>query len=151
MNDTEKQLMEAVSILLRISRLLQRVCEREGFSIQQYRTLTWIDHHEVTRPFTLAEQAAVSRPAVAALISGLEKKKLVKRATVAKDGRGVHLKSTCKTKKVIKRLELAMVECLKDVFGDSVNIIALLGANHHFEDSLDDRLNRDIEAGKPGN
>ncbi len=151
MKESDKQLMEAVRTLLRITRILQRVCEDKGFSLQQYRTLTWIDHHEVTRPYTLAEQAAVSRPAVAALIAGLEKKKLIKRESVVKDGRGVHLKSTRKTKKVIRELEVAMVESLKEVFGESVDALSILGSSHNFEDLLDRRLSKDIEAGKPGN
>tara|TARA_B110000503_G_C7167401_1_gene422581 strand:+ start:5143 stop:5598 length:456 start_codon:yes stop_codon:yes gene_type:complete len=151
MKENEKNLMETVRTLLRITRLLQRVCEKNGFSLQQYRTLTWIDHHEVTRPYTLAEQAAVSRPAVAALISGLEKKKLIKREPVAKDGRGVHLKSTRRTKKAIRDLEWAMVECLQDVFGESTDVIALLGKTENLEQALDDRLQRDIEAGRAGN
>ncbi|MBE9539745.1 MAG: MarR family transcriptional regulator [Proteobacteria bacterium] len=151
MEESDKQLMEAVRTLLRITRILQRVCDEKGFSLQQYRMLTWIDHNEVTRPYTLAEQAAVSRPAVAALIAGLEKKKLIRRESVAKDGRGVHLKSTRKTKKVIRELELAMVASLKALFGDSVDAISVLGSSHQFEELLDKQLLKDIEKGKPGN
>ena len=151
MEESDKQLMEAVRTLLRITRILQRVCDEKGFSLQQYRMLTWIDHNEVTRPYTLAEQAAVSRPAVAALIAGLEKKKLIRRESVAKDGRGVHLKSTRKTKKVIRELELAMVASLKALFGDSVDAISVLGSSHQFEELLDKQLLKDIEKDKPGN
>ena len=151
MKQSDLDLIEAARILLRITRHLQRVCESKGYSLPQYRTLLWIQQHEVTRPYTLAEQAAVSRPAVAALIAGLEKKKLIRRETVAKDGRGVHLKSTRTTRKVIRDLELAMVDCLKDIFGESADLIAAIGSSHSLEQALDDRLARDIEAGKTGN
>lgn len=138
-------LIEAVRTMLRITRHLQKACDREGISLQQYTTLTWIAHHRITRPYSLAELNVVSRPAVAALIVGLEKKGLLKRKTVKQDGRGIHLLCTKKAYRLLENLEDTMVATLVEVLGDSVDIIAQLGTIKELDEALDKQTERDIQ------
>ncbi len=144
MKDSEKRLIRGVRNVLRITRILQQVCEQNDFTLPQYRALSWIKHQSMTRPHLVAEQAAVSRPAVASVLSGLEKRGLVKRESVAEDGRGVYVSPTEKTNETLDTLEWAMINRLNEVFGESAEIIAMFSSSQLIEDALDAQVNKEI-------
>ena len=145
MDATDEALIDSVRILLRIMRHLQKVCDQNGISISQYTTLDWIANHEVTRPYTIAELNSVSRPAVAALIAGLEKKGLLTRKTVEKDGRGIHLVCTKKSLRLLQGLEQDLTKRLVEIFGESADVIAQLAKVDALVEALDAEVELDIK------
>jgi DNA-binding MarR family transcriptional regulator len=133
-------LIDGIRILVRLSRVVQSECEQTGLTLPQYRALLTVSHSS-RRASELADFAAVSRPAVTALVNGLVNQGLLLRKPVPGDGRGVHLVATAKGRRAVKRAESRMAERLEEIVGEHARILELLPV---LESGLDEDLVRDV-------
>ena len=102
-----KEWIDGVRSLVRLSRVAQWECERTGITLPQYRALLNVSLG-TRRASELADFAAVSRPAVTALVNGLVELGLLRRKAVPADGRGVPLVATAKGRRAVGRAERAL-------------------------------------------
>jgi DNA-binding MarR family transcriptional regulator len=107
--------MSAAQMLIRISSKVAEVCQNEGMSPGQYRTLALLAE-EPGRATALAELLAVTRPAVTQNIAVLESKGWVTRAPVPGDkrGRSIHVSRSGRSalRRVDRRVEQLIAELL---------------------------------------
>lgn len=104
MPDTDKRLSLAVRVLARLTRTVEQACQKSELSLPQYRLLLFIAA-EAQRAGELANQAAVSRPTLTALVDGLEAKGMVTREPVSGDRRGIRLEVTAAGQAALKITE----------------------------------------------
>ena len=138
-----KEWIDGVRSLVRLSRVAQWECERTGITLPQYRALLNVSLG-TRRASELADFAAVSRPAVTALVNGLVELGLLRRKAVPADGRGVHLVATAKGRRAVARAESAMVTRLTGILGDRPETRAMLRELSGLEGALDEDLVRDV-------
>ncbi len=142
-SQTPKELIEGIRILVRLSRVAQWECERSGLTLPQYRALLTVSQG-TRRASEIADFAAVSRPAVTALVNGLEELGLLRREAVPGDGRGVHLVATRKGRRAVERAERHMADRFLKIVGGSDELKALLNGLPGLEEALDEDVARDV-------
>jgi DNA-binding MarR family transcriptional regulator len=98
----------AVRALVFMTRLFEYECRDLDVTMAQYRLLLYLVHGP-RRAGELASQASVTRPALSALIAGLEELRYIERSAVRADGRGVQLQIT--------RLGLETIDRVEERFG----------------------------------
>jgi len=135
----DEDLTQAVRVLARLSRYVERACQDSQLSLPQYRLLLWIAHRS-QRAGELAAKAAVSRPTLTSLIDGLEKQGLVERARVTGDRRGISLVLTGKGREALETTETVLARLIGPVLTDA-GVIEGLNAvgetlDNHFETML---------------
>lgn len=100
--------------LARLSRLLEQASSDAGLTLAQYRVLVLVaDHPE--RASALADKVDVRRATLSAIVTGLERSGLVRRAAVAGDARGVQLQVTPEGRAVLASVEDVLGSRLADV------------------------------------
>lgn len=104
MPEHDQRLAQAVRVLARLTRTVEQACQKSELSLPQYRLLLFIAA-EAQRAGELANQAAVSRPTLTALVDGLEAKGLVTREPVSGDRRGIRLEVTQAGQEALKTTE----------------------------------------------
>jgi DNA-binding MarR family transcriptional regulator len=110
------ELLDSIRTIIRLARIAQQTCDELGLTLPQYRAL----NHNVRGPhraFELARYSAVSRPAMSALTSGLERMGLLERHDDEVDGRGVHFVTTEQGRQVFAEVEDRLVERFRAVLG----------------------------------
>lgn len=126
-NDT----LQAVRVLARLTRVIERACQDSQLSLPQYRLLLYISRTS-QRAGELASKAAVSRPTLTSLVDGLERQGLVERSRVSGDRRGINLVLTDDGKKAIDETERMLAERVAaltdDADADVVGALVALGA-----------------------
>ena len=93
--------------LARLSRLLEQASSDAGLTLAQYRVLVFVaDRPE--RAAALADKVDVRRATLSAIVGGLARTGLVRRVSVAGDGRGVQLQVTPRGRAVLGAVEDAL-------------------------------------------
>jgi DNA-binding MarR family transcriptional regulator len=148
----DHELTQAVRVLARLSRYVERACQDSELSLPQYRLLLWIAHRS-QRAGELATKAAVSRPTLTSLIDGLEKQGLVERTRVSGDRRGINLELTQKGKEALDKTESVLLELVGPVMTEAgsgvVDGLIAVGEtlDQHFDSMLARRAASSEKAG----
>jgi len=100
--------------LARLSRLLEQASSSAGLSLAQYRVLVFVAERP-QRASALAAKVDVQRATLSAIVGGLERAGLLRRAPVAHDGRGVQLRLTPAGRRLLDRAEQALTAQLSQV------------------------------------
>lgn len=90
---TDPRIPRAVRSIVCITREFERVCRDSGVSLPQYRLLLFL-RHGPERAGELAAKVAIKRPTLTALVNGLERDGMLRRAADSQDGRGVRIELT---------------------------------------------------------
>ena len=114
----------SMRVLARLARLAEQACQGTGISLPQYRLLVSISDQR-QRPCELAARVGVSRPTLTALVDGLERHGLLRRAPVPKDRRGILLEPTPAGAEAAARAEKAVASRLLQLV--DVKSAAVLG------------------------
>jgi DNA-binding MarR family transcriptional regulator len=118
---------EAVRMLARLTRMVEQACQEGGLSLPQYRLLLYIGRTP-QRAGDVASKTAVSRPALTGLVDGLEKKGLLRRASVEGDRRGISLELTSEGNEALERAEEYLIKRMDEIqerIGDTGLVTAL--------------------------
>lgn len=117
--------MAAIAVL---SRRFERTCQEAGLSLPQYRLLLYV-RGRPQRAAELADQAAIKRPTLTALVDGLVEQGLLRRMAVEGDRRGIRLELTDAGLKSLRRCEESLCELLvrSSAGGDGARILDGLG------------------------
>ncbi|MET0666820.1 MAG: MarR family transcriptional regulator [Acidimicrobiales bacterium] len=138
------ELSDSIRTVIRLARIAQQACDEVGLTLPQYRALNAIVRGP-QRAFELARYSAVSRPAMSALTTGLEKQGWIERRTATEDGRGVAFVATDTGRERFQAAEHRLSEHFAAVLGDATE--ALLGLDTAtIEDALDRQVERDFPA-----
>ncbi len=119
------RLIGGIRILVRMARVAEWECERSGITLPQYRALIAVAEAP-RRASELAEMAVVGRPAVTALVSGLERAGLLSRRPVPGDRRGVHLEITSRGTLALERAEARLVTRFEALLADRAHLRPLV-------------------------
>ena len=141
------RLLGAIRTVIRLSRIAQQVCEQAGITLPQYRAMNKIAHLR-RRAHEIATATAVSRPAVTALMAGLENAGLMKRAVVDADKRGFYFVATAKGRKVLAEVERNLVHRFAEILGDSADELRSLSTTGAIEEALDKQNEREFGSPK---
>jgi DNA-binding MarR family transcriptional regulator len=141
----QERLLHAIRMVIRLSRIAQQVCEKAGITLPQYRAISSLAYRK-RRAHEIASHTAVSRPAVTALMTGLEKMGLIEREVDEFDKRGVHFIASTKMKKVLAEVERDLVRRFGEVLGDSAKSLAALTGTEAIEEALDRQAEREFGA-----
>ena len=109
----DRRLRHAVRSLAVVGRRFEVVCQQAGVSLPQYRVLLGVRQGPL-RAAQLASQARVRRPTLTALIEGLVKQGLIKRASVEGDRRGIALELTHDGLTALRTIESLLVDALDE-------------------------------------
>ncbi|CCH28414.1 MarR family transcriptional regulator [Actinosynnema sp. NPDC047251] len=140
--DSDTRMLDAIRTVIRLARIAQQVCEDGGLTLAQYRALSSaaLGHQ---RAYELARYAAVTRPAISALTSGMVKSGFIRRSGTADDGRGVLFSITDHGREVLDRVEGLLVRRFTDVLGNSGEALTLLHSTE-LEDAIDAQADREF-------
>jgi DNA-binding MarR family transcriptional regulator len=111
---TPPDLRMSARSLAHLTRYLERSCDRAGVSLAQYRLLSYIDSAE-RRAGELAQQAAVSRPALTLAVDRLAQRGLVDRARLPNDRRGIAVRLTTKGRTALQEADQVLGELLATI------------------------------------
>ena len=114
-NDDER-ILESIRTIIRLARIAQQTCEEVGLSLPQYRSLNSAARGK-RRAYELARYSAVSRPAMSALTTGLEKQELIERSDAESDGRGVYFCASRKGLAALADVERLLVQRFNEILG----------------------------------
>lgn len=137
MSDEQSQLLNGIRVVIRLSRIAQQVCEEAGLNLAQYRALNSA-RHGGRRAFELAQTAAVSRPAITSLTSGMIQSGLIAKQTSESDGRGVVFVVTPLGTERLLAVERLLVDRFTEALGESRS--ALVGIETAALDAALDQL-----------
>ncbi|MET1040840.1 MAG: MarR family transcriptional regulator [Acidimicrobiales bacterium] len=138
------ELSDSIRTVIRLARIAQQALDEVGLTLPQYRALNSIVRGP-QRAFELARYSAVSRPAMSALTTGLERQGWIGRQAATDDGRGVTFVATDTGRERFQAAEHLLSEHFAAVLGDATE--ALLGLDTAtIEDALDQQVERDFPA-----
>ncbi len=112
----DQRATRSVRAIAFLSREFERVCRDAGMSLPQYRLLLFM-RHGPKRAGELAARAAIKRPTLTALVAGLEKEGLLRRARVEIDRRGIRLELTPEGMEALRDVEARLAELVDDFCG----------------------------------
>lgn len=141
-DDAERQLLDPIRTVIRLSRIAQQVCEEAGLTLAQYRAL----NSAVSagrRAYELAQATAVSRPAVSSLTNGMVKAGLIARESSPEDGRGVVFVITDHGVERLREAERMLIARFAEVLGDAGSALAALDTAP-LQAALDEQADKDF-------
>ena len=138
----DAELVDAIRTVIRLARIAQQACEEVGLTLPQYRALNSAVRGR-RRSFELAQYSAVSRPAMSALTTGLERLGHFERRTAEADGRGVYFKLTKQGRATLDAAERLLAERFDEVLGDALPSLRALDTEA-IEAALDRQADRDF-------
>lgn len=141
----KQKVIVAIRLLTRLARMAQSECEKANLNLPQYRALMYVSRGN-QRMATLAAFATVSRPAVTALVDGLERAGMLKREDVEGDRRGVRITITRKGAAAMANAEERMARRIKAVLGQHSAIWDAISSSELelLEVALDEELEREV-------
>ena len=119
-------LLESIRLVIRLARVAQQACEELGLSLPQYRALNFA--RDKRRAYELADYSDVSRPAISALTTGLERAGLLERSHIEADGRAVYFITSKKGKDLLARAESLLVKRFAEALGTATSAVEILSA-----------------------
>jgi len=138
----DEGLLDAVRVVMRLARIIERCCDEAGLTMPQYRALNHAARGK-RRSYELARFSAVSRAAMSALTTGMLKAGLLERNDAEGDGRGVEFGATKHGLDVLASLEDRLVERFAEVLGPAAaSLTSLDGAA--IEAALDREVDREF-------
>jgi len=140
-------LTDSIRTVIRLARIAQQALDELGLSLPQYRALNAIVRGP-QRAFELARYSAVSRPAMSALTTGLERQGWVERQVTTEDGRGVAFVATAAGRRQFERAEDLLRRRFATVLGAATDALAALDTEA-LEAALDHQVERDFPATAP--
>jgi DNA-binding MarR family transcriptional regulator len=141
------QLRGAVRVLVRLQRLLERA--DAGLTLPQYRVLALVAHGD-ERSARLAEQLAVRKPTMTAVVDGLVAAGHLRRVAIPGDRRGLGLNLTPQGRAALGRADEAFRARLEPVLLDTEDPERLLGLLLDLGRALDARHRAAMAAGRHG-
>lgn len=136
-----QDIRDAMRIFVRLARVAEHQCRESGLSLPQYRALAFVARG-TRRAAEIADAAAVSRPAITALVGGLVNVGMLKREDVPGDRRGVHIALTPRGRRVLTSVEDSLVKRFSKIFGKPSEVSTLLAELLTLEDALDADIER---------
>jgi DNA-binding MarR family transcriptional regulator len=100
--------------IARLSRLVDHAASSAGLTLAQYRVLVFVAARP-QRAAALAAKADVRRPTLSAIVAGMERSGLLRRALVAGDGRGVQFELTPEGRERLAHTEHVLTALLAEV------------------------------------
>ena len=140
-------LTDAIRTVIRLARIAQQALDEVGLSLPQYRALNAIVRGP-QRAFELARYSAVSRPAMSALTTGLERQGWIEREAAPADGRGVSFVATDEGRRQFARAEDVLRRRFASVLGDATGALQALDTGA-LEAALDHQAERDFPTTDP--
>ncbi len=140
-------LTDAIRTVIRLARIAQQALDEVGLSLPQYRALNAIVRGP-QRPFELARYSAVSRPAMSALTTGLERQGWIEREAAPADGRGVSFAATEAGRLQFAEAEELLRRRFSSVLGDATEALRALDTEA-LEAALDHQAERDFPTTDP--
>jgi len=131
---TSDDLRIGVRALAHLARFLERTCDRTGITLSQYRLLSYLDNAE-RRAGDLADQAAVSRPALTMAVDGLVERGLVSRGRLPDDGRAIAVRLTAKGHRALREADDVLGELLVGIVTED-ELAAVLSATRLIGDGM---------------
>jgi DNA-binding MarR family transcriptional regulator len=131
--------VSAVRTIVFLAREFERACQQSDVSLPQLRLLLFL-RDGPKRAGELAARVAIKRPTLTALVAGLERDGQLRRVSVQRDGRGVHIELTPSG--------LAAAERAEAVLCRLVDSLSAEGDRDAILDALDELagiLDREIE------
>jgi len=110
-SDNQILFTEGIRVLARLARVAERACQESGISLPQYRILVSLSDRP-QRASELAAHVGVSRPTLTSLVSGLDQSRLLRRAPVPGDRRGIQLEPTRAGLEAVVRAEHVLTQRL---------------------------------------
>jgi DNA-binding MarR family transcriptional regulator len=135
-------LLDAVRIVMRLARIIERCCDDVGLTMPQYRALNHAARGK-RRSYELARFSAVSRAAMSALTTGMLKAGLLERNDAEGDGRGVEFGATRHGLDVLAALEDRLVARFVEVLGPAAASLKTLDVEA-IEAALDREVDREF-------
>jgi DNA-binding MarR family transcriptional regulator len=139
-----KDLTDSIRTVIRLARIAQQALDELGLTLPQYRALNAIVRGP-HRAFELARYSAVSRPAMSALTSGLERQGWAERRPATEDGRGVAFVATPAGREQFERAEDVLRDRFIEVLGEATDALWALDTDA-LEAALDFQVERDFPA-----
>jgi len=140
-------LTDSIRTVIRLARIAQQALDELGLTLPQYRALNAIVRGP-QRAFELARYSAVSRPAMSALTTGLERSGWVERRATSDDGRGVVFVATDAGRGQFERAEDLLRRRFAEVLGDATDALQALDTTA-LEAALDHQAERDFPSADP--
>ncbi len=142
MTDRDDELTDSIRMVIRLARIAQQACDEVGLSLPQYRALNAIVRGP-QRAFELARYSAVSRPAMSALTSGLERQGWIERGTAPADGRGVSFVASDAGRARFAEAERLLRDRFAAVLGDATDALLAIDTVT-IEAALDRQVEQDF-------
>jgi DNA-binding MarR family transcriptional regulator len=108
-------LLASIRLIIRLARVAQQTCEELGLSLPQYRALHFA--RDKRRAYELADYSDVSRPAISALTTGLERAGLLERSHTEEDGRAVYFITSQAGRDLLAQAEALLVRRFTEALG----------------------------------
>jgi len=140
-------LTDSIRTVIRLARIAQQALDQVGLSLPQYRALNAIVRGP-QRAFELARYSALSRPAMSALTTGLERQGWIERETSPTDGRGVSFVATVAGREQFARAEELLRRRFAAVLGDATDALKELDTDA-LEAALDQQAEQDFPTTNP--
>ncbi len=140
-------LTDPIRTVIRLARIAQQALDELGLTLPQYRALNAIVRGP-QRAFELARYSAVSRPAMSALTTGLERQGWAERRTTTDDGRGVAFVATVDGRAQFERAEELLRRRFAEVLGDATGALLALDTDV-LEAALDHQVEQDFPGARP--
>ncbi len=110
----DRRVLRGLRAIVLIHRAFEQASRKIGVSIPQYRLLLFL-RHGARRAGELAASAAVKRPTLTALVTGMEKEGWLRRVQVEGDRRGVALELTSRGGEAIEAIEASLGEMFDEL------------------------------------
>lgn len=143
----DHDLTDSIRTVIRLARIAQQALDEVDLTLPQYRALNAIVRGP-QRSFELARYSAVSRPAMSALTTGLERQGWIRREAAAADGRGVSFVATDAGRAQFERAEDLLRQRFAAVLGDATEALLALDTDA-LEAALDHQAEQDFPAATP--
>ncbi len=117
-------LLESIRLIIRLARIAQQACEEVGLSLPQYRALNFARNKR--RAYELADYSVVTRPAISALTTGLERANLLERSHTEEDGRAVYFITSQLGMDLLAEVETLLVQRFTEALGPATSALDIL-------------------------
>jgi DNA-binding MarR family transcriptional regulator len=131
--------VEAVRVLARLARVVEKACSDGGLSLTQYRLLLLVSRQS-QRASELASRAAVTRPAITDAVDGLERAGFLKRVPIEGDRRAMSLELTRAGSAALERAEASLTSRLEKLEIPRGVLDGLASLGHTLDRELEKRL-----------
>jgi DNA-binding MarR family transcriptional regulator len=138
----DADLTDSIRTVIRLARIAQQALDEVGLTLPQFRALNAIVRGPL-RAMDLARYSAVSRPAMSALTTGLERQGWIERQAATEDGRGVSFVATDSGRERFETAEQLLRGRFADVLGDATDALIALDTET-LEAALDQQVERDF-------